>query len=155
MDREKLPKKIKYAVCVLLSVLILWAIVLVARPITLQLSTLQWEHKEADSWQLQRYERRFWHEEAEHYCRQLTLNEHYDWRLPTVDELQDLTQVAAGKRLNLARVERAIYWTATPVHSDNQRYWVFSFLTEQSAPMTQHNYNSVVCVRTVNGVVLD
>jgi hypothetical protein len=52
------------------------------------------------------------------------------------------------------RVERAIYWTATPADSADQRYWAFSFLTAKSAPMSKHNYNSVICVRTVKGAVL-
>lgn len=155
MERETLRKRLKYSVFILFSVAILWVVSVVFRPVSAPLGHLQWEQKKADFWQLQRHERRFWHEDAENYCRQLTLDKHYDWRLPTVEELQSLTQVTAGKRRNLARVERAIYWTSTPADHDNMRYWAFSFLTEKAAPMTKHNYNSVVCVRTLNSAVLD
>lgn len=155
MDREKLYRKLKLPVCILLSVLLLWAIFFVVHPIASPSGNLQWEQKEADFWQLQRHERRFWHEDAVLYCRQLTLDKHYDWRLPSVEELESLTKVTAGKRRLVARVERAIYWTATPADKDKRRYWAFSFLTEKAAPMTSHNYNSVVCVRTVNRGVTD
>lgn len=112
--------------------------------------SVQWEQREVEFWQIQTYDRRFWHKDAQRYCQQLELSNHYDWRLPTLPELETLLDVSGGRRKNTARVERAIYWTSTPFGGDLRRYWALSFLSDQSAPMEVHNYNDVVCVRTVN-----
>ncbi len=110
---------------------------------------LQWEKKPEEIWTLKTYDRRFWHEEAVDYCRKLTLDHHYDWRLPTLDELKTLLNISAGRRFYVARVARGIYWSSTPYDEDRRRFWALSFISEQAGPMTVHNYNRVVCVRTV------
>ncbi|MCD6525765.1 MAG: DUF1566 domain-containing protein [Desulfuromonas sp.] len=110
---------------------------------------LQWEHRDVDFWTIHSQDRRFWHRDAEKYCQQLTLDGYYDWRLPKVEELKTLLQVSAKHRRKVAQVDRAIYWTATPYDEMGQRYWTLSFLSEQAAPMEEHNYNTVVCVRAV------
>jgi len=153
MDRKQLLSIVKYPIAIVLILCFLWLAVRVMSPTETPVSALQWEKKGADFWQFQRHQRRFWHEDAERYCRNLVLDNHYDWRLPTLEELQSLTRISAGRRGNMARVGRAIYWTSTPA-ADKKRYWAFSFLVEKSAPMAKHNYNSVVCVRTVNRTVL-
>lgn len=112
--------------------------------------SIQWEQREVEFWQIQTHDRGFWHKDAQRYCQQLELNNYYDWRLPTLSELQSLLDVSGGRRKNSARVGRAIYWTSTPFDVDRGRYWALSFLSDQSAPMEVHNYNDVVCVRTVN-----
>lgn len=111
---------------------------------------VQWEQREVEFWRIQTYNRRFWHKDAKKYCQQLELDNHYDWRLPTLSELEGLLDISSGRRKNAARVGRAIYWTSTPYDGDSRRYWALSFLSDQSAPMEVHNYNDVVCVRTVN-----
>ncbi|OEU76263.1 MAG: hypothetical protein BA874_01780 [Desulfuromonadales bacterium C00003068] len=117
-------------------------------------SSLQWEQREVEFWQIQTFDRRFWHKDAKKYCQQLELSNHYDWRLPTLPELESLLEISGGRRKNTARVERAIYWTSTPFDGDRRRYWALSFLSDQSAAMEVHNYNDVVCVRTINKKVL-
>ncbi|MDY0189805.1 MAG: DUF1566 domain-containing protein [Desulfuromonas sp.] len=151
MDRKTVSTTVKYVLGIVFFALLVWGVIRLLYPSIPSLSNLQWEQKEADFWQFQRNERRFWYEDAEQYCRQLTLDKHYDWRLPTVAELQALTKLTVGRRRSLARVERAIYWTAIPADNAGHRYFAFSFLTGKSAPMAKHNYNSVVCVRNVSG----
>ena len=110
---------------------------------------LQWEKRDIEVWLLKTYDQRYWHEEGVKYCRDLKLDDKYDWRMPTLKELKTLLTISAGRRRYTARVERGIYWSATPYGGDGRRFWALSFITEQSAPMTTHNYNRVVCVRTV------
>ncbi len=117
-------------------------------------SSLQWEPREVEFWQVQTFNRRFWHKDAKRYCQQLELDNHYDWRLPTLAELEGLLDVSGGRRNSVARLGRAIYWTATPFDADCRRYWALAFLSGQSAAMEVHNYNDVVCVRTVNKKML-
>lgn len=108
---------------------------------------LQWEHRDENFWNFHTHDRRFWHKDAKKYCQQLTDGGHYDWRLPTLDEMKSLLQLTVRHRRGLAGVERAIYWTATPYDEEGHRFWAVSFLSEQYSPMEEHNYNSVVCVR--------
>ncbi|EAT14864.1 DUF1566 domain-containing protein [Desulfuromonas acetoxidans] len=108
---------------------------------------LEWEAQEQGFWEFHTHDLRFWHKDADKYCRQLTKGGHYDWRLPTVEELKELLQLSARHRRSRAGVERAIYWTATPYGEEGRRFWAVSFLSEQAAAMEEHNYNSVVCVR--------
>ncbi len=108
---------------------------------------LEWEVQEKGFWEFHSHDQRFWHKDADKYCRQLTKGGHYDWRLPTLEELKGLLQLSVRHRRSRAGVERAIYWTATPYGEEGRRFWAVSFLSEQAAPMEEHNYNSVVCVR--------
>lgn len=112
--------------------------------------SIQWEQSEVEFWQIQTVDRRFWHKDAQKYCQQLQLNKHYDWRLPTLSELESLFELSGDHQNNSARRGRAIYWTSTPFDEDCRRFWALSFFSDQSAAMEVHNYNDVVCVRTVN-----
>lgn len=109
--------------------------------------SLEWEYRNVEFWNVRSYDRRFWHKDAVKYCQQLELNGHFDWRLPKLDELQVLLDYSSRQRQNVAQVDRAIYWTATPYDEAGQRYWALSFLSDQASAMEEHNYNSVVCVR--------
>lgn len=116
---------------------------------------LQWEQRNGDFWELKTYDRQFWHSGAKKYCQQLKAENHYDWRLPTLTELQALLTITAGSRRNIAWIERAIYWTSTSYNGGKHRFWAISFLSDEAAPMEVHNYNSVVCVRTINKTMVD
>lgn len=137
-------KYMVWTVAVLSLVLAVWLLVYLPAGVG---GDLQWEKKDADFWRFQRHDNRLWLEDAQQYCRQLELDGHYDWRLPTVKELEGLLQLSVGKRKNLAGIDRSIYWSATPCDAGQHRFLAFSFATGRAAPMTRHNYNSVVCVR--------
>nr|WP_320048486.1 DUF1566 domain-containing protein [uncultured Desulfuromonas sp.] len=108
---------------------------------------LEWEHQAESFWAFHTHDQRFWHKDGKKYCQQLTQGGHYDWRLPTVEELKGLLHLSTRHRRSMAGVERAIYWTSTPYGEEGRRFWAVSFLSEQASPMEEHNYNSVVCVR--------
>ena len=136
-----------YLICFLVGIVLLW---LLLRPGAMVPSNLQWEQRGANFWQFKGGAKKFWFEDAVSYCRQLELDQHYDWRLPSLDELTELRARNASERINMSKVKGAIYWSSTPYSDKKRRYWVLSFLNKQSAAMAKHNYNSAVCVRSTN-----
>jgi hypothetical protein len=147
LKKNEYVKYVAYLIFFLGMIVLLW---LLLRPGVREQSNLQWEQRDANFWQFKGGKTRYWYEDAASYCQHLELGQHYDWRLPTLDELNQLRSLSAFERIDMAKLDGAIYWSSTPFSDKKQRYWVMSFLNEQSAAMTKHNYNSAVCVRSIN-----
>lgn len=147
LDKDNLNKNKNKVLPVILLLVMAIGLTMIGFNVPQAEDGLQWEHRDVDFWTIRTHDRRFWQRDAKKYCQQLTLDGYYDWRLPNIDELRTLLQVSAKHRKKVAQVERAIYWSATPFGDAKRRFWALSFLSEQAAPMEEHNYNTVVCVR--------
>ena len=90
---------------------------------------------------------------AQVYCDELILNSYNDWYLPSIKQLQTITDITNPKgsiRKEFQYFKEEKYWSNTPFAKDKNQYWYVDFKTGKSMYHSKDEKNFIRCVRDNN-----
>ncbi|MDY0211951.1 MAG: DUF1566 domain-containing protein [Desulfuromonadaceae bacterium] len=112
---------------------------------------LEWECDAGDISAFLQKQGLFQYDEAQVYCKNLSVGGKGDWRLPARHELLNFPLQALEMQHEVLPLHsRAMTcWSSTPYHDSRLRYWAVSVSNKQAAPLKKETYNAVICVRGI------
>jgi formylglycine-generating enzyme required for sulfatase activity len=104
-------------------------------------------------WQCQSPGEMTWHE-AQEYAKSLSLEDHGDWRLPTLAELESLLDRTRARsdgrpymREEIPFRDELSYWSSTTFELDTKNAWIVMFDGAYLLSYYKNNLYHVRCVR--------
>ncbi len=86
------------------------------------------------------------------YCENLILNGYIDWQMPTIKQLQSISDMTKNKpaiKKEFEYTKQNIYWSMTPTSWDKNRYWYVDFNTGEISHNTRDNKYTIRCIREI------
>jgi len=115
---------------------------------------LTWKDPKTElEWQCQSPGEMTWHE-AQEYAKSLSLEDHGDWRLPTLAELESLLDRTRARsdgrpymREEIPFRDELSYWSSTTFELDTKNAWIVMFDGAYLLSYYKSNLYHVRCVR--------
>jgi formylglycine-generating enzyme required for sulfatase activity len=115
---------------------------------------LTWKDSKTElEWQCQSPGEMTWHE-AQEYAKSLSLEDHGDWRLPTLAELESLLDRTRARsdgrpymREEIPFRDELPYWSSTTFELDTKNAWIVMFDGAYLLSYYKSNLYHVRCVR--------
>lgn len=94
-------------------------------------------------------------QDANTYCTELSADDHTQWRLPSIRELEDIDSDAATLFPDIGNKNHytAVYWSITPKdhHEPPDFYYTWDFDNHRSQAYFKTTRKQVTCVSTISG----